>query len=177
MIISELLPNPVGKDTEGEWIKLFNDGNKVVDLSGWRLEDTAGKKFIFQTQKIEPSQFLILDYKTTKISLNNDGEVLLLYDPTNNLISKAQFAGKAPEGAVLIKKGGQFIFNDNTKPIGQLQLDALTPINQPIINSGKVMDKIIPTSGFTHLFIGISLAIILALFFSAVVKKYNLLND
>lgn len=176
MVISELLPNPIGKDTEGEWIKLFNNNNEVIDLSGWRLEDAAGKKFIFRTQKIEPAQFLILDYQTTKISLNNNGETLLLYDSSNNLISKAQFAGKAPEGAVLIKKGGKFIFNDNA-PDNQSQFNTSVPVNQPIINKEGVMDKIIPSSGFTHLFIGISLAIILALFFSVVVKRYNLLSD
>ena len=177
MIISEFLPNPIGKDTEGEWIKLFNDGNEIVNLSGWRLEDAAGEKFIFRTQKIEPAQSLTLNYKITKISLNNDGETLLLYDPANNLITKARFTGKAPEGAVLIKKGSKFIFNDNAGLANQPQFDASVPINQPTINSEGVMDKIIPTSSFTHLFIGIFLAMILALFFSVVVKKYNLLSN
>ena len=29
----ELLPNPVGKDTDGEWIKLINIGEETVNIS------------------------------------------------------------------------------------------------------------------------------------------------
>ncbi|MGC9444867.1 MAG: lamin tail domain-containing protein [Candidatus Methanospirareceae archaeon] len=35
VVISEVLPNPVGADGEHEWIELYNPTGEVVDISGW----------------------------------------------------------------------------------------------------------------------------------------------
>ena len=37
--INEVLPDPVGSDTEGEWIELILEQENAVDLSGWKLTD------------------------------------------------------------------------------------------------------------------------------------------
>ena len=44
VLISEFLPNPPGKDADGEWIELLTR-NQAVDLSGWVLKDASGKSF------------------------------------------------------------------------------------------------------------------------------------
>ena len=48
IIIKEVLPNPVGQDTTGEWLTLLNDGSEAVNLRGWSVKDASGKKFIFR---------------------------------------------------------------------------------------------------------------------------------
>lgn len=45
--INEFLPNPVGSDNIGEYIELYNSGEKDIDLSeksGWIIEDRVGDK-------------------------------------------------------------------------------------------------------------------------------------
>jgi len=77
VLIKEFFPNPAGKDTEGEWIKLFNNGDAGVDLAGWQIKDASGKAFIFSAGAdanniISAGGTLTLDYKITKISINNN---------------------------------------------------------------------------------------------------------
>ncbi len=122
MIISEFLPNPVGKDTDGEWIELFNNGQEAVNLNGWRVKDASGKTFLFGEDgvgnfSVNPGEYFILDYKTTKIALNNDGEKLFLYDNENNLADAVEFTGAAIEGESLIRQnGGKFVFAGQPTP-------------------------------------------------------------
>lgn len=102
VVIQEFLPNPVGKDTEGEWIKLFNDSNEeVIDIQGWKLKDDSGKVFIFSSTKIKPGESFVFDYQATKIQLNNKGENLFLFDQDGNLIDKIGFSGEIQEGEIV----------------------------------------------------------------------------
>jgi len=111
MIISEFLPNPAGKDTEGEWIKFLNDKTEPVDLRGWSIKDTSGKIFKFTKEiLVEPGGYFQLNYSQSKISINNNGEELFLYDASGVLADKAQYAGTAPEGKSLIRYGDVFSF-------------------------------------------------------------------
>ncbi|MEK7555572.1 MAG: lamin tail domain-containing protein [Patescibacteria group bacterium] len=106
MVISEFLPNPVGKDTEGEWVKLFNDGKEEVNLGQWHLKDASGKVFYFKDIDIKPGEYLSFGYQTTKIPLNNNDETLFLFDKNNNLIDQLGFSGAINEGEVVKKDRG-----------------------------------------------------------------------
>ena len=48
--ISELFPNPVGKDNapmpEGEYVELYNDEHQTVELLGYKLKDKTNKTII-----------------------------------------------------------------------------------------------------------------------------------
>ncbi len=72
VVINEVYPNPVGSDTEDEFIELYNTSNTLVDLNGYKISD-ASTSFTL-TQKIEPLSYLTLYRKLTHISLNNTGE-------------------------------------------------------------------------------------------------------
>ena len=104
IIISEFLPNPAGKDTEGEFIELFNNGGGPVDIGGWKIKDSSNKTFAFTSQKIGAEEYLVLDYKASKIFLNNNGETLFLYDNSGSLVDKAEYAGTAEAGKSLIRR-------------------------------------------------------------------------
>lgn len=158
MIISEFLPNPIGKDTEGEWIKLFNDGDVAVNLNGWQIKDASGKTFSFYNLEIDPGKYLTLDYKTTKISLNNNGETLFLYDSKGSLIDKAEFIGLAPEGK-------SFVFSNQTAPKQNFNAAIAIPDN----NQNNFINK--NEFNFNGLFIGFLSALILAFVFVFIYKK------
>ena|SRR3989338_7076 len=101
--IKEFLPNPIGKDQDGEYIKLSNSANQDINLTGWFIKDQSGKKFDFGNQKIKGGGELVLDYSTTKISLNNNGETLFLYDNSGNLADQLDYTGTALEGRIVGK--------------------------------------------------------------------------
>lgn len=179
MLINEFFPNPIGKDTEAEWIELFNNSQEAVNLSGWQIKDASGKVFVFKNQKIGSGEYLILDYKTTKISLNNNAETLFLYDLKGNLIDKVEFAGAAPEGKSLIRQNGQFIFTDKPTPGKANTLENLT--TSVVAASGPSLDGpvIINNSqlNFTNLLIGLFISLALAVLGIFILKKLNLLSE
>ncbi len=114
MVINEFLPNPVGKDQDGEWIELFNNKEGDINLNGWQIKDASGKTFIFKNQKILSNQYAVLDFKTTKISLNNSGETIELYNQKGDLIDKAEYVGVAAEGKSFSKNDDYFVLSEPT---------------------------------------------------------------
>ncbi len=100
VVINEILPSPIGPDTEEEWIEIFNQNDFEVDLSGWQIIDTVGsaKTYTFpQRTIIAPQGFLVLSRPTTKITLNNDGDGLNLIRPDGETAQTVNY-GRAPRG-------------------------------------------------------------------------------
>jgi len=100
IIISEVLPSPEGPDETGEWIEIFNQNSFEVELSSWRVKDTAGRTTTYtfsQEIKIGPLGFLVLFRPASKITLNNDADGLNLFQPDGNIIDSVSY-GKAPRG-------------------------------------------------------------------------------
>lgn len=100
IVINEILPSPEGPDETEEWIEIFNQNNFEVDLSGWQIADTVGRTttYIFPVgTKISPQGFLVLWRPTTKITLNNSQDGLLLIQPNGNILDSVNYQ-KAPRG-------------------------------------------------------------------------------
>src|SRR3989344_8145152 len=101
IIIKEVLPNPVGQDTTGEWRTLLNDGSEAVNLRGWSLKDTSGKKFIFGNETILPDQELKLPHSATRINLNNDGDTITLWNAAGEKTDEITY-GQASEEEIVV---------------------------------------------------------------------------
>ena len=100
IIINEILPSPEGPDDLEEWIEISNQNQFEVDLSGWKIKDSAGAVTIFTVPagtKISALGFLIINRPTTKIVLNNDGDEISLIQPDNKIIETISYP-KAPLG-------------------------------------------------------------------------------
>jgi len=176
IIINEFLPNPVGKDIEGEWIKLFNNGDAAVDVSGWQIKDASGKTFVFSAANkniIAGGKILTLDYKTTKISLNNNGETIFLYDKAGNLIDKAEYTGMAADGKVYIRaENGKFISIGKQVDVQEINsVSSSASLNSESANIGVIINNYNPGLNFS---IGIFIALVLAALFIFVSKKLEL---
>ncbi len=102
--IKELLPNPIGRDADGEWIKLINTGEEPVSLMGWQIKDESGKKFILSTEKLLPQGELELAFEKTKISLNNDGDTITLYDNKGRQIDSLSYTSVTEGEPVVAEK-------------------------------------------------------------------------
>lgn len=135
VLINEIFPNPAGKDADGEFIEIFNNGSETVFLDGFRLEDKSGKKFYLSGKKIGGGEYLTFSYKETGISINNSDEKIFLYDG-NNLVDKVEMEGITEEGNSFSRKGEDFLFTsqitkgeknlfDEERVSGYLQGEAL----------------------------------------------------
>lgn len=181
MLISEFLPNPVGKDTDGEFIELFNDGLKSINLSGWKIKDASGKTFTFKNQILGSGRYLTLPYQTTKITLNNDAETLYLYDTKGVLIDKASFSGTAPEGKSFIHpaiggggQNNQFVLSSKPTPGKPNIFESPTSsaVAAEIVpnNSATIINASINSTG---LLIGFFIALVLAGLSVFILKKLD----
>jgi len=101
IIISEFMPDPEGKDQDGEWIELFNQSSQIANLSNWQLDDQDGgsSPFIFPINSlIGPNQFLVLRRPITNIALNNDNDQVRLIYPDGSLAAEINYLAEKKEG-------------------------------------------------------------------------------
>lgn len=127
-----------------------------------------------------------MDYKTSKISLNNNGETLFLYDRQGNLVDKAEYVGTAEAGKSLIRKDNHFVFTDKPTPgkaniFGVVEAEnsaSALPKNYESkslsrdTNSASLLNN--NDFGISNLAIGLVLALIVSIAFVMIYKKINL---
>jgi len=94
IFISEFLPNPEGSDAEAEFIEIFSNHEKPVNLAGWQLDDAEGgsKPYtIPQGTIIKPGQYLAFFRNETKIALNNSDEAVQLLTPDSTIVDYTDY--------------------------------------------------------------------------------------
>lgn len=116
IVINEILPNPEGSDTEGEFIELYNLSNNEIDLSGWSVKDKAGTTYAIENS-LSAKSFLALYRNLTNISINNSSESLYLVQPNGNILQTVSFDESAGEGESFSRKdNGQFVWTTTPTP-------------------------------------------------------------
>ncbi|PIT88538.1 MAG: hypothetical protein COU29_02040 [Candidatus Magasanikbacteria bacterium CG10_big_fil_rev_8_21_14_0_10_36_32] len=97
IIISEILSNPAGDDLK-EFVEIYNSGESVIDLSGWRLRRQNGQEYIFPVStKINADSYLVFDRAVTRFSLNNQGDKIELLTRDSQTVDLIKF-GTSPSG-------------------------------------------------------------------------------
>jgi len=94
IFINEILPAPEGPDEQNEWIEIFNANNFTVNLAGWRVKDTVGAAkthTLPQDSQIAANGFLLIPRTKSKITLQNNGDGLELYNPNGDLADQVIF--------------------------------------------------------------------------------------
>ncbi|MBI2459575.1 MAG: lamin tail domain-containing protein [Parcubacteria group bacterium] len=88
ILLSEILPNPLGDDTKLEFIELYNASQRAVDLSGWSLSDENNKKInlekIATSTIIQAGEYLAFFRPRSKLILPNDQGQVKLFQPLAN---------------------------------------------------------------------------------------------
>ena len=107
--ITSILPNPTGKDEEGEWIELQNRSSQRMYLCGWTLDDgpKGSTPFHLDDWHLAPGGILHLNRPQTRLALNNEGDVVRLTNPTGDIISKVEYKN-APIGSLFALDQGSF---------------------------------------------------------------------
>ena len=128
--ISEFLPDPEGKDTEGEFIELYNPGPDEIDLENWQLddeEDKGSRPYTFpEDSEIKAGEYLSLPYSETKITLNNSGDWVRLLWPSGQAIDEIEY-GEAPKAESYNKMNGDWCWSLEPTPAEQNICSAQSP--------------------------------------------------
>ncbi len=134
VLINEIAWMGTANSANDEWIELFNATSAPIELSGWTLASPDGKLKISLKKNILPGSFYLLertdDSTVSTItadliysgSLNNNGLDLGLYDNTNTLVDRADFASKWPAGNNTTKqtmeRGKNLVWQTSDQPHG-----------------------------------------------------------
>jgi len=86
IVINEFVSDPV--DGEEEWVELYNNTNREIDLSGFYLEEGSGAQ-TFLNGKISPKGFFVVE--KIKGYLNNSGDIIFLKDSSGRIIDKVTY--------------------------------------------------------------------------------------
>jgi hypothetical protein len=138
--ISEFLPNPAGKDTEGEWIEVCATGEGTESLAGWKLQNAKGKTFAFPDRVLEPYGCEAFDYAQTKLTLTNSGGTFYLLNPSGEKTDTATYAGTYKDNVSAMR----------THPVSEFFMSS-TPtkgaLNKLTTPAQKTTDR--PTTSYT----------------------------
>ncbi|MFH1047950.1 MAG: lamin tail domain-containing protein [Patescibacteria group bacterium] len=100
---NELLPNPVGTDTAGEFIELINLGSSDAELADWKIRTAAGKEYALPSGTLPADSQVMLPYSETKITLTNSGMTLQLVGPDGSVKDTVTYPDEAEEGSAYAK--------------------------------------------------------------------------
>jgi len=107
--ITEILPNPEGKDGTAEFIELTNLSTEQIDLTNYALDDgeNGSKPYkILQTKTTQttlaPGKSIVFYKSETKISLNNTNDEARLFSPNGEIADQLAYT-KTTEGKSLSK--------------------------------------------------------------------------
>jgi cysteine-rich repeat protein len=89
VLINEFVSDP--SDGENEWIEIYNNTSKEIDLSNWHIEDGSGAKTNLSGKLGGESANKFLVIENPKGNLNNSGDLIVLRDEKNNLIDQVAY--------------------------------------------------------------------------------------
>ncbi len=134
IVISELLPDPVGSDTAGEFVELRNVGTSDLDFSGWRLANGTGKSVPLPSVTIGAGAYYSFVYAETKLALVNSGMALSLIDPDGAAVDAVTYAGPAKEGQSYAKNdSGLWAWTTSPTPGAANQFPAVMPSSNDVV--------------------------------------------
>ena len=111
VVIKEIMCNPVGSDTEGEWILIENTGDAPISIKGWKFFDGSNHNLVEPPEKggrgsltLDSGESAYLANKAdtvaslydgtvidTVMSLNNKEQIVKLIDAEGNVVSVAEY--------------------------------------------------------------------------------------
>jgi hypothetical protein len=135
IIITELMadPSPVVGLPNSEFIELKNNSTNAVSLQNWKIADGAGSVTISSNFMLEPDSFVIICSNASVAqfdmfgsvigvssfpSLNNDGEILMLYSPEGKIIHAIEYSSDWYQNDVKRDGGWSLEMIDTKNPCG-----------------------------------------------------------
>lgn len=131
IFFSELLPDPEGDDTLGEFIEIGNAEDAEIDVTGWTITNAAGKNDTL-TVSLAPKARYAFVYAETKVALTNSGTTLTLRDATGRVADTVTYPGPAKTGKAYARDAdGSWKWTSSATPGDENRFDAETPAPAP----------------------------------------------
>lgn len=119
ILITEIMPNPIGSDTDEEWIEIYNSSTKPVNLLDWLIDDEEGGSKPYKIKNdilLESNQYYLIDREDSKIGLNNTGDKARIFNNFDKLIDQINYE-KAYEGESYARgKNGEWFWTTIVTP-------------------------------------------------------------
>ena len=149
--INEVIPNPNGYDDAaypgGEWLELYNNGTIDVDLTGWKVTNTASQTLNFDsttivgyqsgnasTWTISAGEYVVIARNgNSNFYMTNTGMSMTLVDSTNNNLHQATW------GSVV--SGKSYQQDPSSATANWVQTNNPTPGQ---VNTATVSNNVIP---------------------------------
>lgn len=96
-MLNEFLANPKTQYSN-EWVRLFNSGDRVVDLANWYIDDGEGGTAPYRLPSgtvIAPHGYLVVDLP--KAMLNNNGDTVRLLRPDGTPADSIDYSDSQPD--------------------------------------------------------------------------------
>jgi len=131
-----LVPNPIGKDSENEWIEIKNNTKKKINLKGWSIA-TGWEKMtnhpIREKFEIKPGKTKKITRKLSAFSLGNTKTKIELRYPNGKAADQVKYdrkTGKIEEDALYEKVDNQWTWTEpqnDTESKNSIPLSNETP--------------------------------------------------
>lgn len=135
IVITELMadPSPVVGLPNIEFIELKNNSTTAISLQNWKIADGAGSATISSDFLLQPDSFVIVCPNASVAqfamfgsvigvspfpSLNNDGEILMLYSPAGKIIHAIEYSSHWYQNDVKGEGGWSLEMIDTKNPCG-----------------------------------------------------------
>jgi hypothetical protein len=138
LVISELLPSPA---TGEEWFELYNPTNLNISLANLKTCDALGSRhcyFFDKTDYLRGGEYKVYSQSVTKITLNNNGDWLELYDVNDNLLADSGGDyGAADKGVALAVFGTDYRWTATPTPGGANQFTDIVEVETETVPKAK----------------------------------------
>lgn len=135
--LTELYPNTSGDDLVEEFVELQNIGTEAAPLKNWSLVDASGKTFVIADSIVlPPGEFYVLNRSTSKLSLNNDADTVILLSPDAEEVDEVAYT-KTQDGFSLSLIGDVYVWttpsanSSNIPPVAEVSVVQSNPNPSP----------------------------------------------
>lgn len=93
LLLTEILPNPIGEESQREYIELYNPHDITINLKNWTLQDasTTGHHVFSDDLFIAPYSYHAIYRDVFIFALNNSKETVSLVAPNSQTTSKLSY--------------------------------------------------------------------------------------
>ncbi|MCW0483757.1 CotH kinase family protein [Gaoshiqia sediminis] len=114
VVINEIMYNPANEFDSDDWVELYNNSTRYINLTNWTLKDSDdANSFKFAPNTVlAPNEYLVVCREPTNFSLihpetsdvqgplgfgfSSAGECIRLFDNTSNLVDQVCYASEYP---------------------------------------------------------------------------------